>query len=282
MKYLETEHEKKSFALSASITIALLLLFFVVGLTYMDPPPENGIAINFGNTDAGSGNTNTTELVKSEQREVVEPQVEESKSEPTAPSQASENVLTADNEETIAFNKQKEIADAKAKADAKVKAAEQKKKQEEADKKAKLDALIGGVKKSDGKTSEGDGNSKTPGNQGKLDGSIYDKSFYGDGKGNNGSGSEKYGLKGRKLLKPGTIAANCDKETGTVVVEVTVNKAGVVISAIYSPIGSTTTNKCLQDAAIQSALKYKWNEDEEAPKNQIGWIVFNIRDGIIE
>ena len=85
MKFLETEYEKKSFALSASITIGLLLLFFVFGLTYMDPPPENGIAINFGNTDAGSGNTNTTEPVKSEPREVTEqPKVEET-SEPTTP-----------------------------------------------------------------------------------------------------------------------------------------------------------------------------------------------------
>jgi len=277
MKYLETEHEKKSFALSASITIALLLLFFVVGLTYMDPPPENGIAINFGNTDAGSGNTNTTELVKSEQREVVEPQVEESKSEPTAPSQASENVLTADNEETIAFNKQKEIADAKAKADAKVKAAEQKKKQEEADKKAKLDALIGGVKKSDGKTSEGDGNSKTPGNQGKLDGSIYEKSSYGSGKGT-GTGNGSWGLNGRKLSRPGAVKAECNSE-GTVVVEVRVNKAGTVINATYSPSGSNTSATCLLEAATQSALKYKWNDDSNAPDDQIGFIVFNFRNG---
>lgn len=277
MKYLETEHEKKSFALSASITIALLLLFFVVGLSYMDPPPENGIAINFGNTDAGSGNTNTTELVKSEQREVEKPQVEESKSEPTSPSKASENVLTADNEETIAFNKQKEIADAKAKADAKVKAAEQKKKQEEADKKAKLDALIGGVKKSDGKTSEGDGNSTTPGNQGKLDGSIYAHSYYGSGKGV-GTGNGSWGLNGRKLSRPGAVKADCNAE-GTVVVEVRVNKAGAVTNAKYSPSGSNTTAKCLLDAATQSALKYKWNDDSNAPDDQIGFIVFNFRNG---
>jgi outer membrane biosynthesis protein TonB len=243
----------------------------------MDPPPENGIAINFGNTDAGSGNTNTTELVKSEQREVVEPQVEESKSEPTAPSQASENVLTADNEETIAFNKQKEIADAKAKADAKVKAAEQKKKQEEADKKAKLDALIGGVKKSDGKTSEGDGNSKTPGNQGKLDGSIYSNSYYGSGKGT-GTGSGSWGLNGRKLSRPGAVKADCNAE-GTVVVEVRVNKGGTVTNAKYSPSGSNTTATCLLEAATQSALKYKWNDDSNAPDDQIGFIVFNFRNG---
>lgn len=277
MKFLETEYEKKSFALSASITIGLLLLFFVFGLTYMDPPPENGIAINFGNTDAGSGNTNTTEPVKSEPREVTEqPKVEET-SEHTTPSKASENVLTADNDAAIALKKQKEIADAKASAEAKIKAAEQKKKQEEADKKAKLDALIGGVKKSEGKTTGGDGTSTTPGNQGKLDGSIYSNSYYGSGKGT-GTGNGSWGLNGRKLSKPGAVKADCNDE-GTVVVEVKVSKNGTVTNAKFSPSGSNTSSKCLQEAAIKSAYKYKWNDDDKAPENQIGFIVFNFRNG---
>lgn len=277
MKYLETEHEKKSFVISSIITITLLLLFIFFGLTYMDPPPENGIAINFGNTDFGSGNTNTTNPIKSDIREVTNPQIEETTAESTAPSQASENVITADNEATIALKKQKEIADAKAKADAQAKAAEQKKKQEEADKKAKLDALIGGVKKSDGKTTEGDGTSKTPGNQGKLDGSIYANSYYGSGKGT-GTGNGSWGLSGRKLSKPGAVKAECNDE-GTVVIEVKVNKSGLVTNAKFSPSGSNTTSKCLQEAAIKSAMKYKWNDDEKAPDDQIGFIVFNFRNG---
>ncbi|MBA4154093.1 energy transducer TonB [Flavobacterium sp.] len=277
MKFLETEYEKKSFALSASITIGLLLLFFVFGLTYIDPPPENGIAINFGNTDAGSGNTNTTEPVKTEPREVLEQPVEEAISKPTSPSKVSENVLTADNEAAIAIKRQKEIADAKASADAKIKAAEQKKKQEEVDKKAKLDALIGGVKKSDGKTSGGDGTTTNPGNQGKIDGSIYSNSYYGSGKGI-GTGNGSWGLNGRKLSKPGAVKADCNDE-GTVVVEVKVSKNGTVTNAKFSPSGSNTSSICLQEAAIKSAYKYKWNDDSNAPDNQIGFIVFNFRNG---
>jgi outer membrane biosynthesis protein TonB len=274
MKFLETEYEKKSFALSASITIGLLLLFFVFGLTYIDPPPENGIAINFGNTDAGSGNTNTIEPVKSEPREVTEQPKVEKTSEPTTPSKASENVLTADNDAAIALKKQKEIADAKASADAKIKAAEQKKKQEEADKKAKLDALIGGVKKSDGKTNGGDGTTTNPGNQGKIDGSIYANSYYGDGKGTSGAEKGSWGLKGRKLLSPAKVKPNCNDE-GTVVIQVTVNKDGTVSNATYNALGSDTSSTCLVNSAIESARKHKWNNDEEAPRNQIGFIVFN-------
>ncbi|RXR34768.1 energy transducer TonB [Flavobacterium piscinae] len=277
MKYLETEHEKKSFAITTAIMAVLLLLCIFLGLTYMDPPPENGIAINFGNTDAGSGNTNTTEPVKSEPREVNEQPVEESTSEPTTPSKASENVITADNEAAIALKKQKEIADAKAKAEAIAKAAEEKKKKEEADKKAKLDALIGGVKKSEGKTTGGDGTSTTPGNQGKIDGSIYSNSYYGSGKGV-GTGNGSWGLNGRRLSSPGAVKADCNDE-GTIVVEVKVNKNGGVTNAKYSPSGSNTTSTCLKEAAIKSAYKYKWNNDENAPDTQIGFIVFNFSNG---
>ena len=277
MKYLETEYEKKSFAITTAIMAVLLLLCIFLGLTYMDPPPENGIAINFGNTDAGSGNTNTTEPVKTEPREVTEQPVEESTSEPTTPSKAAENVITADNEAAIALKKQKEEAKAKANAEAIAKAAEQKKKKEEADKKAKLDALIGGVKKSDGKTTGGDGTSTSPGNQGKIDGSIYSNSYYGSGKGV-GTGNGSWGLNGRRLSSPGAVKADCNDE-GTVVVEVKVSKNGTVTNAKFSPSGSNTSSKCLQEAAIKSAYKYKWNDDDKAPENQIGFIVFNFRNG---
>lgn len=277
MKYLETEHERKSFVISSTIMALILLLCIFFGLTSMDPPPENGIAINFGNTDAGSGNTNTTEPVKSEPREVTEQQPVEETSEPATPSQASENVITADNEAAIALKKQKEEANKKAVAEAKTKAAEQKKKKEEADKKAKLDALIGGVKSSDGKTTGGDGTSTTPGNQGKLDGSIYSNSFY--GKGNEvGKGETGWGLKGRKILSPGSVITDCDAE-GTVVVQVTVNNVGTVTKATWSALGSNTQKTCLVNAALQSAKKYRWNSDEKAPDTQIGFIVFNFRNG---
>jgi outer membrane biosynthesis protein TonB len=277
MKYLETEHERKSFAISSTIMALILLLCIFFGLTSMDPPPENGIAINFGNTDAGSGNTNTTEPVKSEPREVTEQQPVEETSEPATPSQASENVITADNEAAIALKKQKEEANKKAVAEAKIKAAEQKKKKEEADKKAKLDALIGGVKSSDGKTTGGDGNTTTPGNQGKLDGSIYSNSYYGSGKGT-GTGTGAWGLNGRRLSSPGAVKAECNDE-GTVVVEVKVSKSGTVTNAKFSPSGSNTTSTCLKEAAIKSAYKYRWNDDSNAPDGQIGFIVFNFRNG---
>ena len=270
MKYLETKHERNSAKITSLIVLILLLLLFVVGPPYMDPPLEYGVAVNFGTSDVGSGDIQPTEPIKSEPRDVV-PQIEETKSEPTTSSKASENVLTADNAEAIAIKKQKEIADAKAKADANAKAAEQKKKQEEAEKKAKLDALIGGVKKSDGKTAGGEGDDKSPGDKGQLDGDPYAPSYFGTGgNGSGGSGGSGYGLNGRGKPSNGKVVPKCDEE-GRVVVEIHVNRDGRVTKAIPGVKG-TTGDLCLYDAAKQTALTYKWPADSKAPANQIGFV----------
>ena len=270
MKYLETKHERNSAKITSLIVLILLLLLFVVGPPYMDPPLEYGVAVNFGTSDVGSGDIQPTEPIKSEPRDVV-PQIEETKSEPTTPSKSSENVLTADNAEAIAIKKQKEIADAKAKAEANTKAAEQKKKQEEADKKAKLDALIGGVKKSDGKTVGGEGDDKSPGDKGQLDGDPYAPSYFGSGgNGSGGSGGSGYGLNGRGKPSNSKVVPKCDEE-GRVVVEIHVNRDGRVTKAIPGVKG-TTGDLCLYDAAKQTALTYKWPADSKAPANQIGFV----------
>lgn len=266
MKYLETEYERKSFAISSTIVAIILILFFVFGLTYMDPPPENGIAINFGNTDLGSGNVNTTETVK------TAPQPTESTSSPTP---TSENVITQDAVDAAVIKETKipkPVKEVKENVTPKkVETPKPSKNTTDA-----LSSLLNGPK-NDGKTNEGDGTSTNPGNQGKLDGSIYSNSYYGSGKGT-GTGNGAWGLNGRRLSSPGAVKAECNDE-GTVVVEVKVSKSGTVTNAKFSPSGSNTTSRCLQEAAIKSAYKYRWNDDDKAPDNQVGFIVFNFRNG---
>lgn len=287
MKYLETKHERNSAKITTLIVAILILLLFVVGQTYLDPPLEYGVAVNFGTSDVGSGDVQPIEPVKSEPREVVEkPQVketnvEETKAEPTKSEKAAEKILTEDNTESIAIKKQKEMADAKASADAKAKAdaervqrekvaAEAKKRQEEADKKAKLDALIGGVSKSDGKTTGGEGPDGKAGDKGQLDGDPYAPSYFGQpgtGSGGNGTG---YGLNGRGRPTNGKVLPDCDEE-GRVVVEIHVNRDGKVINAIPGKKG-TTGDLCLYEAAKKTALTYKWPADSKAPATQIGFV----------
>ncbi|WP_333695680.1 energy transducer TonB [Flavobacterium sp.] len=265
MKYLETEHEKKSFVLASAIMAILLLLILFLGLSYMDPPPENGIAVNFGNTDFGSGNVNTTETVQ------TAPQPTESN--PTT-SPTTENVITQDDVDAAVIKETKKpnpIKEVKEVTPKKVETPKPSKSTTDA-----LSSLLNGPK-NDGKANDGDGTTTTAGNQGKLDGSIYANSYYGSGAGT-GSGSGRWGLNGRRLTHPGAVKADCNDE-GTIVVEVKVSKNGSVINAKFSPSGSNTTSKCLQEAAIKSAYKYKWNEDSNAPDSQVGFIVFNFRNG---
>ena len=62
---LDTEHKRKSMAITVVVHVLLLLLLFFVGMKYLDPPLEQGIAINFGTSDQGMGNVQPTEKIQS-------------------------------------------------------------------------------------------------------------------------------------------------------------------------------------------------------------------------
>lgn len=281
MRYFETKHERNSAKLTALIALIILLLLFVVGTTYMDPPEEYGVAVNFGNTDFGKGNVQPKEPVKSTPEEINEiPQPEATKAEPLASSEVKEEVLTADNAEEIAIKKQKEaeakakaIADSKAKAEAD-KIAKEKREQEE--KKKKLDALIGGVSKSDGTTTGSEGNDNKAGDKGQLDGDPYAPSYFG-GQGT-GSGGVGYGLNGRGRATYKTLKQDCN-ESGMVIVRIVVNQSGNVIEAVPGVQGTTNTAACLLDPAKKMALSHKWPADPNAPAKQIGFVKVNFKLG---
>lgn len=288
MRYLETKHEQNSAKITALIIVILVLLLFVVGPPYLDPPVEYGVAVNFGNSEVGTGNIQPTEPVKSEPREeVVKPQiketkVEEAKVEPTKTEAPSEKVMTADNAEAIAIKKQKEAAEAKAKADAKAKAeaerverekqeAAEKQRQAEEAKKKKLDALIGGVKKSEGTKTGGEGPGDGPGDKGQLDGSPYAPYKGNPGAGNGGMG---YGLNGRGKPKF-QIFEGCENEYGLIVVDIVVNQNGDVTEATPGARGSNNATNCLKEVARKIAKSYKWPADSNAPVRQYGKVSIN-------
>ena len=279
MKYFETKHERDSAKLTALITVILLLLLFVVGTTYMDPPEEYGVAVNFGNTDFGRGDIQPKAPVKSEPKNIPEPpQPEVTKSQPAPSSETKEEVLTQENEEAIAIKKQKEaearakaIAEAEAKAEAE-RIAREKREQEE--KKRKLDALIGGVSKSEGTETGSEGNDNRAGDKGQLDGDPYAPSYFG-GQGT-GSGGVGYGLNGRGRATYKTLKQDCN-ESGMVIVKIVVNQSGNVVEAIPGVRGTTNTAQCLLEPAKKIALSHKWPSDPKAPTRQIGFVSVNFK-----
>lgn len=299
MRLLNTEHKKKSFTLTTILLSALLLLFFYIGLTYMDPPIENGISINFGTTEFGSGRVQPKEKIKSEplNRPITEPKAQEQKvdkvedvvpQEKVAKEKPAEKLLTQENEESIVIKQQQEAkrkaeeAAKKAQAEAEriareKKEAEEKLQREQQAKRNKLDELIGGVTKSEGTASGGEGDDNRAGDKGSPAGDPYATSYYGSpGTGSGGSGG--YGLNGRSLVGQGKVAQQCNEE-GRVVVRIVVDRNGKVINATPGVKGTTNNNPCLLAPAKETALRHQWNVDGNAPAQQTGFVVVNFKLG---
>ena len=273
MKYFKTKHEKDSVRITALIAIILLLVIFIVGPKTMVPPIEYGVAVNFGTTDFGSGNIQPKQPVKNEPKEIIEePNVEESQPEETVTKEQTEEVLTEDNAEEIAMKKKLE-EEARKKAEEERKAREEaerieRERREREEKKKNLDDLIGGIGKTDGEETGGEGNDNSPGDKGQLDGDPYAPSYFGEpGAGGGGTG---YGLRGRGKPSRSAVKPECDEE-GRVVVEIHVNREGRVIKAIPGKKG-TTGDICLYEAAKKTALTHKWPADSKAPATQIGFV----------
>lgn len=281
MKYFNTKHEKDSAKITTLVALIVLLLIFVVGPKYMDPPEEYGVAVNFGTTDFGSGKVQPTKPIKSEDLDINKPpETEPTKAEPTKATEATEEVLTQETEEAIAIQKQKDaVAKAKAVADAKAKAEADriaKEKREQEEKKKKLDALIGGVSNSEGSETGSEGDDDKAGDKGQLDGDPYAPSYFGDP--GSGSGGVGYGLKGRGKPSKQVFKQDCN-ESGMVIVRIVVNRSGNVVEAEAGVKGTTNTADCLLEPAKRIALSHKWRADSKAPAKQVGFVKVNFNLG---
>lgn len=262
MKYIETEEEKKSFAITSIIFVILFILFFYLGLTSLDPPPENGIAINFGTTEFGSGDIQPTEAIQSAPKETAAQET----------SSSDDDVLSQDIEEAVVIKETKKIQPTKETAKEIVKPKSKENPKPSQSTSDALSSILNGPK-SDGKAQGGQGNDNTAGDKGSPNGNPYANSYYGSGSGSgNGSG---WGLNGRSISTRGKEVQKCN-EFGTVVVQITVNRSGNVIAAKYTK-GTTNTNPCLVEPALATARKYKWQADPKAPETQIGFITVNFK-----
>ena len=255
----------------------LLVALFFVGMKYLDPPEEYGIAVNFGTSNVGSGNIQPKKPIKSvvnKQQEIEEIQEEikevQEVSEPETSkltTDISEEVVTQNNEEAIAIKKAQLE---KERIEREKQAAIAKQKAEEEAKRKKLDALIGGINNSEGAATGGEGNDNQAGDKGKITGDPNASGYYGNG---GGGGNGDYQLGNRKPLsrpKPNYI---CNEE-GLVVVRIEVDTNGRVIKATAGVKGSTNTAACLLTQAKEAALKTKWQPDANAPSKQIGTIKY--------
>lgn len=283
MKMLNTPHKKKSAGLTAVIGVLLLLLFFMLGLTYYDPPISYGMEVNFGTLAQGSGAVQPTERVQTIEQNEEKPVAVEEQVESVLPEQSStesvKEVLT-EKESTVSIpekNEEKQsvqpVTEEK-EPEVKPEPVKEVPKVSEATKSVVSNLLKN--KTEEGEDTQGEGDDLAQGDKGKIEGNPYSSSYYNNfGLGGEGKG---YGLNGRNLQNNGKVVQDCNQE-GIVVVRITVNNKGEVIQAEPGVKGSTNTHPCLLEPAKKTALLHKWFPDSNAPREQIGFVVIQFKLG---
>ncbi len=270
MSLLSTKHEKKSFTITLVIHVVLIILLLFFGLTYLDPPPENGIAVNFGTSEVGSGKTQPLEPVKSAPKKTTPPPVS------TPKPVVEKEVVTQENEEAPVIQKKekkKPVIQPKKEEPKKV---EPVKKPEPKPDKSTTDAMssiLNGPPR-DGTSKGGEGNDNVAGDKGSRDGDPNASAYYGNGMGLDGDGN--YRLSGRRALNKEKFVQDCN-ESGIVVVQIEVNQQGQVTKAIPGVKGTTNNASCLTEPAKRAALATRFNSDPNAPSKQVGTIIYNFK-----
>tara|TARA_B110000285_G_C15090560_1_gene598828 strand:+ start:766 stop:1617 length:852 start_codon:yes stop_codon:yes gene_type:complete len=282
MEFLNTPHKKKSAGLTAIFALLFLLLFFVLGLTYYDPPISYGMEVNFSTLEQGSKNFKPQKPVISKSSVVEKKVIEETKvalPQPDKTPLKTAEVLT-EKESSVALPKKDEVVEKdqpETKKQKKVTETPSKKevpKVSEATKNIVSNLLKSKTQK--GKVIEGEGDNAFAGNKGKLTGNPYSSTYYNTaGLGGIGKG---YGLNGRNLQSNGKVVQECNQE-GTVVVRITVNNKGNVVAVEPGVKGSTNTHPCLLVPAKKTALLHKWYADTNAPAEQVGFVVIQFKLG---
>ncbi len=232
-------------------TIALFILIFSGFITPLPLPEEEGVMIDFGDSETGLGQVEPEQAEKVIKLETSLPQEESN--------------MTQDYEESLEIPPEKKVT----KEVVKETTAEV---VETVEEKRTVDPLALYNNTSDNSNnSNSEGISGGEGNQGRADGDPNSNSYTGNGTGSKGVG---YSLSGRKLkgLPKPIYKSN---EQGIVVVKITVDREGRVLFAIPGVKGSTTLDNALLVAAKQAALNTKFDRNEAAPFKQIGTITYH-------
>jgi colicin import membrane protein len=276
--------------LTGTIIIHLVLFLLLILVSFSVPPPpetEEGILVNFGTGETGSG--------------LIEPSPPAVKKESSAPpvktavKQSEEDpLLTQNTEEAPEVKKvdpevekrRREKIEADKKAREQLEAERIIKQKEDAERK-RIEAeqqrqsdIMNRTKnalansKNAGTSSTSEGVAGGTGNQGDPNGSV-DSKVRGTGSGMGDSGIS-YNLGGRGYQKLPAPSYNYQEE-GRVVVEVSVDRSGKVTQAVAGVKGSTTLNEYLLKVAKDAALQATFEAKPDAPIFQKGTITYNFK-----
>lgn len=253
--------EDKNKIISAGTTALVLGLILVICLAFgYDPPdppiPEEGVEVNLGNSDFGSGDNPT-------------PASSEASSAPR-PTSATEQLITQSHESTTPLYSSPKPAADKTVNETPTTTKPEPPKEPEINK----NALFNGAKsktKSDNGGSEG----KTygGGNQGKEGGDPNSNRYDGQP----GKGGAGFSLAGRSAKALPSPTANGGKE-GKVVVKIWVDRDGNVTQTSAPEKGSTLTDQAYVNQSKTAAMRAKFSPKADAPETQTGTITYVFRN----
>lgn len=284
---LAIEKENKVYAAIITGCTVVLLFLIILWIKFETPLPpfegsgQEGIEVNFGFTDQGTGKI-LTELP---------PVTTAHKTQPITPEEASVNKGTAKDNDLLTSDAP-ESHPIEIKKEAKVKKQKEKKPVIEKKKtevktvtpaKPKPDDALANAFKNF-KDGGNDGVTGKPGNQGKENGTNASTNYNGDGTGNGGTGGTgnggngkiKFNLKGRIVQHPPNKITDFAEE-GIIVVDIVVDENGKVIEAEVNRAKSVNPNYVLCAKARQSALTTRFNNSNDNSPEQKGSITFEFR-----
>lgn len=285
---------------TAVLHIILLILLLVIAISRPQVQEEGGVPVMLGNTELSQGNSDPYTLTDVDiMNEPEAPAPEVSEPEPVPSVDTKEEVITQTEEETVAVPKKepkketkketpkketpkketpkkevppketvkpKEKTEAEKRAEAEKAAAEKKAAAERAAAEAAAKKIAGAFGKG---TQMGDKGTGTTGSG--LEGSPTGNSSEGKSTGTGGYGT--FDLNGRSLGSSGLpIPVYNVQDEGRVVVTITVNPAGQVISTSINK-RTNTVNTSLRKAAEEAARKARFNR-VDGVNNQTGTITY--------
>ena len=274
-------------------TVIFCVLFFLILLMvrFINDPTEEeeGVLVNFGDTEQGMGEVEPRPAVA---QNIPTPPPTPTPPEPAPQQTGEEDVVNQDFEESAVIE-QKKKAEQKKRQDEELKRQqeierqrieeerrkeeEERKRQEEIQRQqqqqqqainSRAANAFAGRNANGGNT--GEGNTGQPGNQGSLNGDPNSTNRVGNGGGN----GINFNLAGRSFGSTPPKPEYKSKSEGKVVVEIRVDRNGNVISASPGKAGTTTNDPVLREAAKAAALKAKFNSDPKAAEIQVGTITY--------
>ncbi|GHU94392.1 hypothetical protein FACS1894156_2560 [Bacteroidia bacterium] len=241
---------------------ALLLLLLLWGYPIpFPPPPEEGMFINFGNSDVGSGYVEPMQQPAPARPVVAQPAPDEE-----------EETLTQDYEDAPVVVKKKSPSKQEKKSRETI-AEPVETAPQEPPRTVNKNALFPGQSTQASNASTGEGEGAGAGNQGALEGAVNSTN-------RQGGSSGSYELGGRALSGTLPKPAYEVQESGKVIVNIRVDKSGRVVEAKVKMAGTTTTNSTLHRAAEEAALRAHFTAAaDNAPAYQNGTIIYVFRLG---